>query len=293
MDLSTIYTIIFIGVILIGGIIGVALGGLKMITRLIGTVVCFVLAFLIASNLCIPIYNNLIKEGVHEAVGNALVSVADKVEGITVEAVPEGVVGHVEGIVGDLKDNVGDVLNNFNFEFNLEELNVKDLLKNMQAETDNDIVKSALGILTDNINGINDIVDKAKKSDKGLDNFICEDIVDPIGIEVTKVIIFLILVILLKVILVFITSLIDGLFKDTVVGGFNRLVGMGLGLVCGIAIAYVIAVGIGLLSDMQIRTDLFNRRYVEESVVGSILINFDIAKVQEVIFNTEVQESTN
>lgn len=286
MDLSTIYTIIFIGILIVGGLIGVALGGLKMLTRLIGTIVCLALSFLLASNLCTQVYNNLIKDSVHEAVGNALVSIADNVKGVTADIIPEGVIEGAEGVVGDLKNNVGDSLNKFSFNFDLSNLDIADLLKNLQAKTDNDILKGTLGIVTDNISELGDIISKAKDSKKSLDKYICEDIIDPMGIELTKVILFLILFMILRIIVVFVTSMIDSLFKNTVVGGLNRVIGLAVGLICGIAIAYVVAVGIGLLSDMQMRTDIFSRRSVEESVIGNLLINFDVAKIQEVIINT-------
>lgn len=275
MDVSIVYTLVFIAIIVIGCLVGLLKGGLRMCLRLGGSIICLILSFILAQNIGATIYDNFVKDKIHEAVGSALINVSEQVEGITAEVIDKD---DLNNIVNNTKEGIDKALAGFNFNIDESILDLRDLLKRVQADTDNQMLSGALGFLIDNTTMVTDVFKDMKESNKTAEEFICEDIIDPPAITLTKIIVFIILYILLKIVITILVSLLEGLFKNFALNGINRVIGGVIGLVCGVIIAYVVAVIIGLLADMQIQTELFNRQGLENSVIGKALMSFDLNK---------------
>ena len=243
-----------------------------MLLRLCGTIVSIGLAFVIAQQVGMPVYDNMLKEGVHTAVGNAIVAVAEQVDGVEAEILNKD---EIEKVIGEIK---GDALAEFNFNIKANELDIKDFLKRLQADTDNQMLAGALSLLVDNTDAIGALSEGMLKSTKTVEQYICEDIVDPVASTTTKVIIFVVLSIIIKLILSILINFIESVMAQVGLSGLNRIVGGIIGTAGGLVIAYIVAIGIGLLADMQVQTEYFNRKCLEASPIGNALITFDITK---------------
>lgn len=279
MDLTLIYTVLFILIIVIGGVIGLIRGGIKMCFRLVGTGLCLIGAFILAQKLGSTIYEKALQDTVHDAVGQAIVQVSDKVSGVTANIVDNTGLGDVADKVDDIANGLSsDVLSKYDINIDLKQIDIMDMLNSLEAETDNDIISSALGMITDNTDILTNIVSDMKKSDKTVVDYLCEDVIDPVGVTVVKIVTFLVLFILLQIIVTILVNLLDKVIGDSMLGGVNRVIGLVIGSVIGLVAAYIVAMGICVLSDMNVKTDYFNRVYVEDSAIGKLLVDFDITK---------------